>query len=176
MHSPPPTLMGFSACPRHFLTHECSWSHWQPRSCSTARVWHVSPPQCAVPQDVVTICCWLCSHVSFLANPEEVTLALQPFLSPVGQIRENLLFSPAFCTPPSPEATPLWLPAGNSPLSLGRGPLSLPEPDTGTAPRRARLPRGKGGFGAVRELQGLPEPGTGLGAREARGLVAESWW
>lgn len=91
--------MGFSACPRHFLTHECSWSHWQPRSCSTARVWHVSPPQCAVPQDVVTICCWLCSHVSFLANPEEVTLALQPFLSPVGQIRENLLFSPAFCTP-----------------------------------------------------------------------------
>lgn len=99
-----------------------------------------------------------------------------PSLAPWAKSERICFFSPAFCTPPSPEATPLWLPAGNSPLSLGRGPLSLPEPDTGTAPRRARLPRGKGGFGAVRELWGLPEPGTGLGAREARGLVAESWW
>lgn len=31
----------------------------------------------------VTICCWFSSHVSFLANREEVMLALQPFLSHV---------------------------------------------------------------------------------------------
>lgn len=126
-------LMGFTACPPHFLTHECSWSHWQPRSCSTAGVWHVSPPQCAVAQDVVTICCWFCSHVSFLANPEEGTLALQPFLSHVGKglwakSEENLaFFPPAFCNPQLPETTPFsGRPAGNTPLSCDAAPVPLP--------------------------------------------------
>lgn len=126
-------LVGFTACSPHFLTHECSWSHWQPRSCSTAGVWHVSPPQCAVAQDVVTICCWFCSHVSFLANPEEGTLALQPFLSHVGKglwakSEENLaFFPPAFCNPQLPEATPFsGRPAGNTPLSCDAAPVPLP--------------------------------------------------
>ncbi|XP_026712494.1 V-set and transmembrane domain-containing protein 2B [Athene cunicularia] len=27
----------------------CSWSRWQPRSCSAAGAWHSSPSQCVVP-------------------------------------------------------------------------------------------------------------------------------